>query len=69
MTYEYSTDSNKMSPVQGGVKTWYAYDFRDKNGFDDPPSHDGSTPITRYRIYGSASRGANKSLVGSLSMP
>ena len=34
MTYEYSTDGNKMSRMQGGVKTWYAYDFRDKNGVD-----------------------------------
>ena len=58
-----------MSPIQGGVKTWYAHDFRDKNGIDDPPSHDGSSPITRYRIYRGASRGADKSLGASLSMP
>lgn len=33
--YEYSTDGNRGSRTQGGVKSWFAYDYRDRNGFDD----------------------------------
>ncbi len=35
LSYEYTTDGKMLSRTQSDVKTWFAYDFVDMNGFDD----------------------------------